>query len=61
MREPLGIAWTFKTAKPAPSDTPPPARAILIQTTTPSLTKITKNFLAGKKKFWNGEEAKDPR
>lgn len=60
MREPLGIAWAFKTSKPVHSDTPPPTRAILSHTTTPSLTKITNYFFTGKRKFWVGKEAKDP-
>lgn len=60
MREPLGIAWAFKTSKPVHSDTPPPIKAILIHITTPSLTKVTNYFFTGKRKFWIGKEAKDP-
>lgn len=48
MREPLGIAWAFKTSKPVHSDTPPPIKAILIHITTPSLTKVTNYFFTGK-------------
>lgn len=60
MREPLGIAWAFKTSKSVHSDTPPPIRAILIHITTPSLTKVTNYFFTGKRKFWIGKAAKDP-